>query len=103
MDLYREGEPVECTYELQWIQVNRESRIQTYKIDTKSTGVFRNKILFPNQTKGVNSARTIDVTRTTGTQQQRPESPTISPPGTRLIQGVHKLHERDILINTACA
>ena len=39
------------------------------------------------QTKGINNVRTIDVTRTTGTQQQRPESPTITPPGMRLIQG----------------
>ena len=33
-----------------------------------------------------NSAGTFDVTRTTGTQQRRPESPTITPPGMRLIQ-----------------
>ena len=35
------------------------------------------------QTTGVKSARTIDVTHTTGTQQQRPESPTITPPHLR--------------------
>ena len=34
-----------------------------------------------------NSARTIDITRTTVAQQQRPESPTITPPRLRLVQG----------------
>ena len=48
------------------------------------------------QTKGINSARTIDITRTTGTQQHRPRSPMITPPGMRLIR-VRKLHQGDIL------
>ena len=38
------------------------------------------------QTKGSNRARTVDVTRTTGTQQQRPEWPILTPPGMQLIK-----------------
>ena len=34
---------------------------------------------FNQQTKGIKSARTVDFKYTTGTQQQRPESPTMTP------------------------
>ena len=45
-------------------------------------------VMFPwsQQTKGINNARSRDVTRITGAQQQRPESPTITPPGMQLLQ-----------------
>ena len=37
--------------------------------------------VYNQQTMGSNCARTVDITHWTGTQQQRPESPTITPPG----------------------
>ena len=40
-----------------------------------------------NKRREVTALKQIDVTHWTSSTQQRPESPTITPPGMRLIQG----------------